>query len=243
MSDLWARLWAKFKRNPWVFLTVCGWMLLVFIFTMQRHGSLILSHDIYSVLWEKLGNIVLLRWVNSTLITGLLALVAATIGANALFATSKTQEKLQKITAIRRCKAHCSIIRDELSAEIPIAEEDARLFMTAADQLCAIDVELTWLAVCIARHVQNLSREAKQSGKKYNITYLKCAYLLLLLDHIENILENNLNLTVRESNFVPPTLLNDLEKRGLTIADTGEFDSLFDWKKRVQVHLVDQPAA
>lgn len=183
-----SELWAKAKQNPWVVGIACGWVILAFIFAMQRHGWSIFNP---AVLWDKLGNIVLLRWLNSTLVTGLLAIIAALIGAYSLHKNSLLQLKQQKLDALRLCAIHAGTILNEIDQNKKPNSTYVQGFIDSASRVSLVDVDAAWLAICTSKHLVTYLENSTVDNHQKNHAFTMLAALKMLMRDIHSRIEQD----------------------------------------------------
>ncbi len=236
MIDAWVKI------RSWLISILGIWIILVFCFVTYRYGDFIYSRQFPPYAAKLLGDIVLFQWIDTTLVSGLLALIAAGVGAIALYITSNTALKTQRelslaqyssaqYTALRKCMAHCSIMRDHIERGQKPADDDAFHFMLAADGLSLIDADLTWLGIGLARYTQILSREERLDSIAYRLMIIKLTYFIDLLRFIESQIESGRFKSTRHTNYMPADL-DKVEQAGFTIPQMGEFEVLFNWYER-----------
>ncbi len=234
--------WVKIKS--WLTCIIGIWIVLCFCFLTFRYGEFIYSRQFPPYAAEKLGDIVLLKWIDTTLVSGLLALFAAGLGALALYQTSNTALKTQRelsqkqhssaqCAALRKCMVHGSIMRDQIDRRQKPATDDAFQFMLAADGLSLIDADLNWLGVGLARYTQILNREETFDPIAYRLIIIKLNYFIELLRFVESQIESGVFKSTRQTNYMPANL-HKLKSAGFTIPQMGEFEVLFNWNERWQ---------
>lgn len=171
-----SELWDKWKYR--LIFGACAWVLLAFIFSMQRYGWSIFSP---SILWEKLGNLILLRWLNSTLITGLMAIAAAMIGGYFLFKNSNIKYHREKVAYIKLITMHSTTITHELNNNVVIDKLFLNKLINSAEKLSHVDTALMWLSMCTSKHLKfYLDDENNEQKRNYAFTMLVCLNMTLL---------------------------------------------------------------
>lgn len=221
------------KWKSWAIGICATWVLLAFIAVMYRHSSFVFSKAFEPYIVNKLMDAALFTWLDTTLLTGLLAIGAALIGAYSLHRSTQKQIEQNQLSALKLIYVHASIMCDQLHANLRISAYHTEQFIQSAQGLSIVDADLTWLAVCTSRHIHDLSESDRINKDRYNVIYLRTSYLRELLQHTITQLESGTFDSVLSSGFLPKELLEDLKKRELKISDAGEFDNLFKWSKRV----------
>lgn len=147
-----SELWVKWKYR--LVLAACVWMLLAAIFVIQRYGNSIFLQETHVALWNKFGDFILLRWLNSTIITGFLAIIAALIGTYALWTVTiyTRQNSHRDALLVTSATAH-SIAEDICKNNLPLnytqlkSLEDQCAFLLSINSSCGLDVYQTALQI------------------------------------------------------------------------------------------------
>lgn len=208
MGELWV------KAKPWAVGIACGWVLLAFIFMMQRYGWSLFSP---SVAWEKLGNLVLLRWLNSTIITGLLAIIAALIGAWALRQQSAEVLKQQRLTALRYYWSAIDLTAKDLRDGRPIVDRHLSLLENSSKELGIVDGETIWQGVMMLRRIELV--QPLKATERQKMYYMAAASKIIIDELISQVVNNkfqglserSIDFTPLKNSSIPRNKLHELE--------------------------------
>lgn len=236
------------KWKSWAFGIGAGWVLLAFVaWHYESTCGMFLSGACFSVYWDSLRKIVLLKWVYSyqTLLGGLAAVIGGAFVLFAASASTKSAERAANKAHLKSSLIACSIISDEfreLSIEmrkirtqhsIPlIVSEHLPTLPSYLPQLHHISPMLGSMISAVRRDAESAAKDRSSHTYDWNVVIAKSYAISAALSEIEKNLSDDGTYDFGNGElFAGADLSNRTRVMGIPPKALIGWYALFDWEK------------
>lgn len=170
------------------------------------------------------------------LIAGLLAILAAWIGAVELRRQTLDQRKSQKLAALRLYRATVGMAHNDLLRSGSTPQEQVQNVHSAAVGLNCTDNNLVLLGLIIWRYIFEATKN-NATPQYIHKAGVMASVMQELIDQTIDCIEADPNFTLSEKAFDGQPIVNALKNYQLDWKEIGEFHSFFRWPHELQASL------